>query len=253
MTKKKYNKSKVVKVKQRKAFVSPGLSLDEPAVCWAKLLNDPCNAPICESPYAGQKGYTTRVSGVVTIPVGAGNSSVTLAIVPTGALVATFAGVNGSTTFTPAFASTLFPGATFLSGNSEQVRCLAGCVQAWSSLSPLNITGNVHAGVINTSVVNTAGISADRLSQIATASGKLTAEMTELKWRPAPVDEDYSEIGFGSADDQDTNCMFFTFTGLQSTDTINFKLTFVYEWVPKVNLGLGQTPTKTVFTRFRVP
>lgn len=253
MVKTKANVSKVVKTKVKKAVVSNNISLDEPAVCWAKLLQDPCNAPICESPYSGQKGYTTRVSGTLSLPVGAGNTALTLIVVPTGCFVATFSGITGATTFTPAFASGQFPGNTFLSSNSNQVRCLAGCIQAWSSLAPLNITGNVHAGVVPTSAVNTAGVSVDRLSQLATASGKLTAEMMELKWRPAAHDEDYNSIGAGNYDDSDRNAMFMAFSGLQSSETIQFKLTFVYEWVPRFDLGLGQAPTKTVMTRFRVP
>lgn len=253
MPKNKIKTKKTLRVKQRKAFVSPGLSLDEPAQCWAKLLNDPCNAPLCESPYPGQKGYMTRFSGVVTQSVGAGNTGVFFKVSPQGCFIAQGATASGATTFTPTNVSNTFPGYNFLFSNSNQVRCVAGCVQAWSSLSPLNITGNVHAGVVNTSAIDVAGQSLDALSQLAAASGKLTAEMVELKWRPGPVDEEYAPIGSGTFDLTDTNSVFYAFTGLSSSDVITFKVTFVYEWIPKANLGINQSPSKSVMTRFRVP
>lgn len=249
---KKYNRNKTLRVKQRKAFIGPGVSLDEPAVCWAKLVNDPCNAPICESPYAGQKGYVTRLCGSQTITVGAGNTAAALFVTPSGCYFASTATATSATTFTPAFNSGAFPGNGFLANNSDQVRCLAGCVQVWSSLSPLNITGNVHAGVINTNTVNRAGISVDALSFLASNSGKMTAEMVELKWRPGSVDEEYNPVG-NPPDGSDTNTLFMAFSGLQPTEVLQVKLTFIYEWIPKVNLGLAQSPSRDVFTKVRVP
>lgn len=211
----------------------------------ASLLLDPCNGDPTTPFYNGEGGYSQRFVRTINISTGATDTALTYSFFP-GAMMQSQSVVTNSTTTLPGqYTSAGVAGSAFVAGNAGKYRCKAACVEMWSSQAPLNITGTVGFGVLPaTTIQNGAAQSADGFNSVLQHQTKLTADVIECLWYPGNRDSDFFHYFTNPntampEEAEDMNAIFFALTGLPVNTTYTFRVTWVCEWLPKVNLDIS--------------
>jgi len=237
-------RKKTVVVRKKAAIPKqPAPGLDRFGAAHARMLYDPCGAPLEESVYPGDRGYVNRFQANASYGVGAGATAWFTVIKPGNACSTNFDFLASSSTGSNlAFSSAAFPGASFLSVNASKTRCISFCIALAPNAAPNTCTGTIHFGLVNAStLVNGAPFNPDQLIQLTTervsAASALMAPL-EVKWSPGGFDDRYATQGALSDDDSDRNCLVVVGTGFPAASGVSYRMVTVLEWSPKGNLGI---------------
>lgn len=212
-------------------------------------LYDPCHAELTHGPYRGARGFLNRFQSTITQTFTATDTASVFVWVPSTGVLSSAAAVNTSVN-TPISLTTInSPGATYYAANANQTRSLGACVQVWSNLAPLNISGNIALGTIPYSQISTSTSVANLILSCG-FKAKLTADVFEQKWYPAMADEFYTQYNNAPSSEAagDTNALVVVLYGTPVSSTYTFNLTAITEWTPQPSLGM-QTANTTSLAR----
>lgn len=229
----------------------PRAFLDLDAQCYARLLEDPCTAPLCHPVYNGADGgvvsrfetdfvvfssSTDTCGALLWIPGAIGNNAgnapsiITIESSATGTAVTS---VNPPNTYNPGF--------TFLNASAAGVRVVSACMQVYWPGSEGNRSGYITYGNANGSaLIVGSSYSADGVSQIFPNSERMPMDYVEIKLRPqdgdqnwtppfnnTPVSELYKKGAVG-----------FVIKGIPTSTGVRVRLVAVYEWQPNSGQGI---------------
>lgn len=234
-----------------KVVVSRGNGLDAAAMAYARLLTNPCYAPLAHPVYAGaDAGFLFRADSFSTIGTAATDTSGYLVWTPgyinfnnTGLLVA--AGATGLVGLTPG-ASGVSPGQAFLQANASQYRCVAACLRITYPGAETSRSGRLHYGTVASTTISTAAAAAtDTLATAFSAYSRTPADVVEVIWKPAAADMQFTDPNFISSEPIRATkaAIGAAWVGLPAASGVTFHFTAVYEWMPKGGLGVGQNTT----------
>lgn len=214
-----------------------------------QTLYDPCHAELKHGPYRGPHGFINRFQSQLTPALAATETGTVFVWVPSSGVYSIASFTNTGVNTPISLTTTLSPGSVFYGANANQTRCLGACVQAWSNLAPLNVTGNIAMGTIPYSQIATVA-TVSKLIDSCTFKGKLTSDCYEQKWYPAMADEMYSQYNTAPTTDAagDVNALVIVVYGAPVSSTWTLSLTAITEWTPQATIGL-QTPTTCSVSR----
>lgn len=249
MANRKNKKAKAVKPKRVLSVVQRQVMnrLDEKAKEYARLIMDPCAAPLSHPVYpGGDAGFLFRAesfftgfnnaletAGVLHWTPGYVNSSNT-DLVGLGAATST---TTGATT-----ALTVGPGKTFLASNARGARCVAACLKITFPGSESARSGRVHYGHTPAGTIDLGQtVSADQVAQLLQHYGRTPTDTIELYWLPGIADTEFNDpTEAASAVIRDRKAsLTVAAAGLPAGVGLTFHFTAVYEWTPAQNLGLA--------------
>lgn len=225
--------------------------LDEQALCWARLLADPCQAPLCHPCYNGADGgILTRFENSYDIGTGATDTAGLFNYVP-GAIASSSGNANGIFTYvapssagSPVVASvvnTVQPGFGFLNTNASSVRCVAACLQVFYLGAEANRSGIINYGNTTGNTFSVGDVvNVNNASNIFPKFERTPLNLIEIKWRPNNYDQTWQDTT------QATNAnetgkragIGFSFSGLQAAAGYRVRMVAVYEYVPANNVGI---------------
>lgn len=231
-------------------------ALDSQAMAWARILDDPCSAPLAHPCYAGSDGgILIRCESIVDIGTGVTDTSGAFFWSPGGlGLVSTFAtglcqGVAANSTSTMSsvsMASTLQPGYAYLSQNAANFRAVAACMQITYLGSEANRSGVVSFGGANGTTFNTTdSISAGSLSTVLEKFERTPVGTIEVKWRPSAYDQTFKDTTatLSVAELAKYSSVGMVYSGLQAAAGIRIRMVCVYEYQPSNSLGVVSAST----------
>lgn len=226
--------------------------LDSAAADYARLLADPCNAPLVHPVYAGGEGGilirfetdfivfngATDTCGVLSWTPGAiginGGSAVNL--LASGA-------VNSATAVTPAYQVVYSsPGCAFLPNNAAAARCVAACMQVYWPGSESNRAGIVFAGNAAARNITNAASSAtaDWVGNVCSFSSRMPNDHIEVRWRPTDADQMLIDPRTVTPDPEFArrNALVLAVKGIPNTTGVRVRLVAVYEYEPVIGIGI---------------
>lgn len=236
------------RARQRVAQMKAGL--DAAAAQWARLLSDPCNAPLVHPIYPGADGGALiRVEAEYTWFAGAGETSGCLFWLPghpgTDSMRG-FGAVNSATATGAIDVSPQAPGYTWLRANSTNARCVAACMQVFWPGTELNrggfvAGGNLAGGVFTDILGGTAVLSADMVRTMVPNRSRVPEGCFEVRWVPSAgdfqwVDPSESTTVGGNINSKSALCL--SASGLPAATGLRVRQVAVYEYTPKYNLGV---------------
>lgn len=249
---------KIVKNARRRPNPTPRLRgplLDKPAADLARLLADPCGAPVVHTISPGTNGaFILRLEADNIIFSGATETAGIFYWVP-GAFRAFGGSSTGDAVAATLIAQTSFiPGFNFLS-NYSTARCVAACAQVMFPGTELQRSGVVSMGVIPAGVLTdvipatfggTAGNTTVANVRAASQIVARTPDMTqEVRWRPGQGDsEDVDLVALNQTPNnfpvvaRGKNALVITASGLPVNVGIRIRCVAVYEVTPKSSQGL---------------
>lgn len=237
--------------KARKAAQAPSVpryvrtGYDEAARAYARLLLDPCNAPLTHPVGAPAGGILVRCQSIVPFGIPSCTSG-SLLWVP-GAI-----GSNNIELITtnqvaagdPAIfaANTGAPGKTYLTSQASDYRCVAACLQvmydgAESARAGRVSYGQVLGGFLGlSSVTSAAGVSAS-----LEFTERMPQHLIEVKWRPNEYDLMLMDPGTSTpAVEKDRRSgIAISLVNMPAGLVIPIKLTAIYEYNPLPGLGVS--------------
>lgn len=227
---------------------------------YAKLLVDPCNAPLVRGVFDGSGSSSVQRFEVDFINDSTALATgMSIAFIP--GMAATFSQTATITSDSTAFsynflsasAASNSPGYTFLSTNAASFRCLAACMQVSYPGSEQGRQGVVAAGLLNDTTLLPAIVAADgggggttTTSQVRTSLQhveRTPAAMIEIGWQPGFGDQREAtfiggEITNSQVDYQGRNALVVSAAGLPAATGLRIRLVAVYEWQPRFNQGI---------------
>lgn len=249
MANRKNKKAKANKPKRTVTVVQRSVisKLDEKAKEYARLIMDPCAAPLTHPVYpGGDAGFLFRAETFFTAFVGATETAGVLHWTPGYAngshtdLISAGA-TNGTATVT--MGTTYFgPGKTFLTSNARGARCVAACLKVTFPGSESVRSGRVHYGHTTAGTIDFGqSVSADHVAQLLQHYGRTPTDTIELYWLPSIADTEFNDpTESASAVIRDRKAsLTVAAAGLPAGVGLTFHLTAIYEWTPAQNLGLA--------------
>lgn len=221
--------------------------LDEKAKEYARLIMDPCAAPLTHPVYpGGDAGFLFRAESFVTLFGGATETAGVVHWTPgyvnasnTDLLLITAS--NGVAT-TAMVANNSGPGKSFLASNARGVRCVAACLKVTFAGSESVRSGRVHYGHTTAGTIDLGQtVSADQVAQLLQHYGRTPTDTIELYWRPGIADTEFNDpTETASAVIRDRkSSLTVAAAGLPAAVGLTFHFTAIYEWTPAQNLGLA--------------
>lgn len=245
--KNKNKKTKMVKRANRQAV--PKMGLDSAGIAYARLLSDPCHAPMAHPTYSGTEGgYLVRCDQFVTLNEGATDTAGYFHWTPSlinNASVLWKATTSGSAASTPSLGgSAINPGQTFLESTASVARCVAACLKVTYNGAENTRAGRVHYGQVSGGYVTSASsVSPNEFAMALPSFERTPAGVIELLWKPNDADQLFSKPGSANADDSAKNnkaaSLSFCWSGLPAATGLNFHLTAVWEWQPQFGDGIA--------------
>lgn len=255
------NRNKNVQRNQQlvRSRVPRAMPLDSEALAYARLLSDPCHAPLVHPVFQGAEGaYLIRFQTTNSYGISAGTTSGVYHWIPS--IINVTGGLNSSSMFlestspaingTATAESSLYtPGASFLPTNAAQYRCVAACITIQWAGSELTRAGQISYGNTTGSLFQpgqafTPGI----IFPLLNHTERTPAGVVELKWRPGVVDQQFvsaqSAVSNPTTSDTSRNSALTVFyQGLPAGGAgLLITKTAVYEYIPSVALGVTTTP-----------
>lgn len=249
MAKSKGKKKQVGKPRPRARKVTSVLDAD--ASAYARLLRDPCGAPLCHPTYAGGEGgyliradnwqsfgfSPTMTSGAFQWTPGymcqtSNELSVMESIAPN--VTGTVTGFNGC------------PGKNFLPDNASVFRCVAACVRVTFPGAEAARAGRVHMGLGNGCLMTVGTLIApDEFAMTLPHYSRTPASELELRWKPNDADQIFvnPSAALTAAELQRRSSLCVAWAGLPTGVGLVFHMTAIYEWQPKIGVGLGVPST----------
>lgn len=225
--------------------------LDAGGAAYARLLADPCNAPLAHPTYSGSEGgYLLRADTFFTPGIAAGATSGIVMYTP-GLLTDTNLGLlfadgpaSGAFQTVVAGATSAIPGHVFLNANASAARCVAACMKVSFPGSESARSGRVHYGQVTSGIIALGGnYKPDDLAATVPHFQRTPADVIEIIWKPNDADQLFSRPNTPNANDSAKNnkaaSLLFCFAGLPATTGMVVHMTAVYEWQPAQALGLA--------------
>lgn len=243
---KSYNKQKAVKGPRQKSRARRA-PLDDAAASYARLLVDPCNAPLAQPVYpGGDSGFLFRAESFVTFGNGATDTSGVVHWTPgyvnSNATELISAGTTGGSVSGSLGNFTQSPGRSFLTANAKGVRCVAACMKVTYPGAENGRSGRVHFGLTQAGMLDTAvSVTPDNVAQTLQHYSRTPAETIEIIWKPNISDTEFNDPteGASPAIRDRKAAITVAWAGLPASVGLTFHLTAVYEWTPAVGLGVG--------------
>lgn len=225
-----------------------GKRLDAAAYAYARLLSDPCGAPLVQPVFPGaDAGFMIRAESFLTFGTTAGdtcgvvhwspgfvNASNTELCVKTnaapGAITTSFANSGGG------------PGKNFLSTNARGARCVAACMRVTFPGSESARSGRIHYGHTTAGMIDVAdSMSVDDVCQTLQHYSRTPPDTVEIVWKPSFADCEFNDpAAAANAQVRDRkSALTFAWAGLPAAVGMTFHFTAVYEWTPATGFGVG--------------
>lgn len=239
----------------------PGIpALDGAAAQYARLLREPCTAPLVHPIFAGgEGGYLFRAESTFTLIADAGQTAGVLHWTP-GAVGSDGLDVIGGSAATSGAAitvaalgasATYTPGYNFLA-NSSAVRCIAGAMQIAFVGTELNRSGRFHYGQTSGGLINVADTpSADSLAPILENWERTPTDIVQINWKPNIADTQWTDPGAatGAGFKSKMSSLTYAIAGLPAATGVFIRLTAVYEWKPAYATGLASASATKAISR----
>lgn len=230
--------------------------LDTAAATYARLVRDPCNAPLTRTIWPGSGGaLVSRFETDFISFAGATETAAAVAFVPgVNQLFYNSTAATADTTATTLTTGALVPpGSTFLSASAGTIRCVAACLQISYPGTELNRSGIVSLGVVpfGTLLPNVAtsvgggntNTSVSQLRTLCQHTERMPQNHAEVTWFPGSGDTLPFATQFGSSganiaeDAQNKNALVATMSGFPVGVGVRIRLVYVCEWTPRLNQG----------------
>lgn len=226
--------------------------LDQQAVAYAHLLNDPCSAPLTHPVYSGSDGgllarfenyYTanTTVAGSTSgfwswAPGGIGNNAGAGPSIVQGEAVLAGTAITAAT-----LGTTTQPGWAYLSTNSGATRCVAACIQVMFVGAESARSGIVaYGGLSGSSILSGVSANASSSLQLFEKYERMPTHSLEVKWRPGNFDQDFTDPSQSTSKVELSRraAIGFGWVGAPPGVGIVVRMVAVYEYIPLINSGL---------------
>lgn len=234
--------------KKKITVIAPGKTLDSGAMDYARLLADPCNAPLVHPVYAGgDAGFLFRAESFVTFGTLAGETAGVVHWTPgyvnaSGTQLLALGSAAGGTAGTAASFGSSSPGNAFLTSNARGVRCVAACLKVTFPGSESARAGRVHYGHTQAGLLDLSdSVTPDNIAQTLQHYSRTPTDTIELIWKPGAADTEFNDPGssaHGQLRDR-KGSITVAFAGLPAAVGLTFHLTAVYEWTPAPGLGVA--------------
>jgi len=224
-------------------------ALDAGAMAWARLLDDPCGAPLARPCYGlSASGTLTRVKQIVLLGGNTGAVDGFTFFQPTGRVDLTTSGcmVGHGYSITTGGALGVITGAagpSFLSSTMVgSYRPVAGCIKALYTGTELNRSGIISVGIWTENqlpVGSTPSATAYTLSLGALDRARTGERQHEVKWVPAmPYDQVYAANASGAMGGVYANATVIWVAGYNvPAGSVSVEIDFVYEIIPEAGYG----------------
>jgi hypothetical protein len=236
--------------------------LDAMGKAYARLLLDPCGAPLAHPVWGSQEGsLLVKTEIVLNVAVDGTNLNGALlwspgTITPTARAnlvevetLAANTAVDTSTASGTGYVVTDLgvnsPGQVFLTTQASVYRPVAACMEVMYLGSESSRSGSIGGGVVSGGTwYNTAGFTVDRLASLVPHGERTPVNKTEFLWYPSGADELFQDpVETVAAQQVDRrNSIAFNWTGIAATSGFRVKLTAVYEYKPKLATGIAMPP-----------
>nr|WRQ65078.1 hypothetical protein [Tolivirales sp.] len=252
MVKSKKNKNNVSSRRTKRPVVVrvPRSGLDASALAYAKLIADPCNAPLAHPTYSGTEGgYLVRCESFGTISTQPGAVAGAISWVPgaigsEGVELSGFAAGDSTTPnlvapFQPAVQT---PGRDFLRGNASLYRCVAACLKVSFPGAESTRSGRIHYGQASGAFCkNGTSYSVNALAGGLSHYSRTPADEIEIIWKPNDADQLGRDPNLTTAlqDYERRAAIVVAFAGLPATVGLTIRMTAIYEWQPMSGEGLS--------------
>lgn len=148
----------------------------------------------------------------------------------------------GPTTGTTCAVNSGAPGRAFLGSNAHGARCIAACLKITYSGSESSRSGRVHYGHTQAAMIDAGEIvTINNVAEALQHYTRTPPETIEIFWKPNLADCDFCDPSVSSqAQIRDRkSSITVAFTGLPISAGLTFHMTAVYEWTPRVGLGVA--------------
>jgi len=228
----------------------PRKSLDAAAAAYARLLSDPCNAPLCHPIYPGtESGFLFRAENFANIADPGAGATTTAGIwhwtpgyVNADSTELVFINSATASAAQTVVATTNSPGKSFLAANARGVRCIAACMRITFIGSESTRAGRLHVGHTTAGMIDVGqSVSVDQVAQTLQYFSRTPTDTVELIWKPNLSDVNFQDPSAGSSPvirDQHS-AITMAVAGLPTGTGMTIHMTAIYEWTPAVALGVG--------------
>lgn len=218
---------------RRKVAPTHGRHLGVDARKHVELLEDPCNGALVHPVYPGsESGALMRFTNLVTVNTGAGNTSGALNWVPGNQAMEVFYTTNPTTngTWTGSRGSEL-PGYNFFANNECTYRCVAACLEAFTTSSEMNRQGYMgFANAQDDTSTDGEVTTANTMLNLCSAVTRTPEKRLGIRWLPNANDTQYASFSNSAqTNNTDKSSLLFAWAGHQADVAIQLKLTAVYE------------------------
>lgn len=226
----------------------PGRSLDAYARQYARLLTDPCGAPLVHPVYpGGESGFLIRVDSVASYG-GAVTESCGLIHWTPSYVNVTQTELVGAASSGPASSLVLnvnstAPGRAFLVANASAARCVAACMKVSYPGAESTRSGRIHYGHLQAGTIDVGdtNVSVDSIAPLLQHYSRTPADVVEIIWRPGNADMEFNDPNAASSPtlrDRKTS-LTFAWAGIPVSTGFTVHYTAVYEWMPKNGQGVS--------------
>lgn len=244
--------------RNRKLSINRQPALDQQALSYARLLADPCHAPLVHPVYSGSDGgYLVRFEVLTGVGIASATTTSGLLHWAPGAqkivgslnnsdlyLESTAPTISGTATGNP---FSITPGAAFMGANTSAYRCVAACMTVTWAGSELTRSGYIGMGNTTGSLIRSGdAVAPSVILPLLTEAGRTPDNSMEIRWRPSDFDQTFSSSASPPTDAELAKSAGLTmyYSGLPAGGAgLLVRKTAVYEYVPNVLQGLATVPT----------
>jgi len=227
----------------------PTRGLDPAALAYARLLSDPCGAPLVHPIYAGgDAGYLVRADSVHVIGLGPNYTAGFMQWTPGLLDDGNKDFIAGASTDweTPNTAGNYgyAPGKGFISSNASAARCVAACLRITFPGSESARSGWIQYGhASGRSVVVGGSYSGADVGLLCNNYSRTPADTVEVFWKPNFIDQEMVDPTVVKDQSAKNAAILLAWGGLPSNVGLTVHLTAIYEWQPQFEVGGIAAPT----------
>lgn len=239
----------VKKVKKSASPSAKSRGLDAGGAAYARLLSDPCHAPLVHPAYGGANGgLLMRSRSVFTVNSTALATAGFVHWTP-GAIGTTqseLVSAEYATTGTSGVAAGIAtaPGKAFLAANASSYRPVAACMQVYYLGAETGRQGFVLLDNTIGGLIDIGGsYSTDLLSRTLANYSRTPGNCIEAIWKPAMGDETWIDpsVVTAAVDKDRRGSVTIAWGGMPAAVGLSIVLTGIYEWVPNPASGLASS------------